>query len=182
MTLVETALGAKLHPLLVDRPVWAVKLDSKRNGVRFLSEIDWVGSRPFDWTLDLIDTGDILDVTELWLICPPNPHSSAGNTARLPITEPGTAFQFKNKTLQPGMESISLVIGRVDNKETGECTCFIYDGFRQGLLTPDTLFVDEATGITCHPCRTSIYRFGTWHEAVAPIGALSHAVIGLRLS
>src|SRR5438045_1897656 len=103
---VTTALGAIINPFVIHHAVWAVKLSTGK----FLSERDMVwdslqrehgadgifptrpNKRPFDWTLDLVQTGDVRKIRELWLVCPPNPHSPFGNTARLPIVEPGTAF------------------------------------------------------------------------------------------
>lgn len=173
MGIVKSALGAVLSPLLIKHSLWAVKLD---NG-KFLSERDEVvdaahgTKRPFDWTLDLIDKGDIHRVRELWLFCPPSKASPLGNTARLPILESGTAFQFKVASLSGffDLEKCveSHVIGRVDNKETGDCTCFIWDGPLQ---------------VMSQPWKSNIYHFGSWREGIAPIGALSQEVMGLRLA
>ncbi len=92
---IETALGAVIHPFMIDHPIWAVKLSTGK----FLSERDYVwdemqreqgagglklfsrpNKRPFDWTLDLCNTGDVMKITELWMVCPPNPTSPLGNT------------------------------------------------------------------------------------------------------
>src|SRR5260221_10617810 len=146
MGIITTALGAVIHPFMIDYALWAVKL----NNGRFLSERDHVydewqrgdgkhrNRRSFDWTLDLINNGDINKITELWLICPPNPTSPLGNTAKLPITEPGTAFQFKTRHLSMGSGEpvFHLVIGRIDDKETGDCTYFVWDHIAQGMSPP----------------------------------------------
>ena len=171
MGLVQTALGAVLSPLLLARPVWAVKLTTGK----WLSERDYKvdtqagRKRPFDWTLDLIDTGDISKVKELWIIAPPGPGDILGVTRSLTITEPGIAFQFKvgNVDAWGGMERgmESQVIGKVTNKETGECECWIYDAQLKQMGS----------------YYSSVYKFGSWREGIAPIGALSHDVMGLRL-
>lgn len=174
---VASILGSIINPLLIDRSVWAVKLADGR----FLSERDMVrdprydhdlrhpGKRPFDWSLDLVGTGDILKIKELWLVCPPNKISPLGNTARLPIVEPGTAFQFKTANVDAlgswGRTVVSQVIGRVTNKETGECECFIWDNEIKAMGT----------------YNTNIYKFGSWRDGVAPIGALALSVQGFKL-
>ncbi len=184
MSLVKTVLGSALSPFLIRHSIWAAKmLDG-----RFLSERDWVkvgnnpddtrypaSKRPFDWTLDLVATGDIKKIAELWLLCPPTKESPLGECAKLPIVEPGTAFQLKvgflNTTGGTGVDTredrAAQVIGRVDDKETGECTCFIYDSEMRKLSTP---------------WHSTIYAFGTWRDGIAPLGRLSPDVLGLSLS
>src|SRR5258708_25522014 len=105
---------------------WRVIFDTGRQ----LSERDLVASqRPADWTLDLVTTGDILRVRELHLIYP----GFFTRAAALKIVEPGTAFQFKTGGLTvegDGTQSRQIfaqVIGRVDDKQTGDCTCWIWD-------------------------------------------------------
>lgn len=126
-------------------------------------DIRAAGLRPFDWTLDLTDTSDIMKIKELYLVCPD------GKEAMLKIDEPGTAFQFKTRSMDAlgGTANIleAQVIGKVTDKENGDCTCYIYDRVA-GLIE----------------YRSSIYKFGAWRENIAPIGALSHDVMGLRLS
>ena len=170
MSTVQSVLGASLQ--ILDFPYWAVKLRSRK----WLCELDLRldsrsgVARPFDWTLDLVDTGDIKNVVELWLLCPPSAMNPRGNTARLPIIESGTAFQLKINsldgfgTMYKSMESI--LIGRVDDKTSGDCTCFIWDA---GLR------------VMSQPWKSSVYHIGSWREGIAPIGAISHAVMGLEL-
>lgn len=172
MGVLQTALGAILSPLLIDHALWAAKLASGK----LVSEHDTVSDlrhgskRALDWSLDLVATGDVLKIKELWLICPPNVVSPLGNTARLPIVEPGTAFQFKVASLHAlgrwERQVEALVIGRVDNKETGDCTCFIWDTDLSAMSTP---------------YHTNIYAFAPWRDGIAPLGKLSHEVLGLRL-
>jgi hypothetical protein len=181
---VETAMGAVLHPFMIDYPVWAVKLSTGK----FLSERDTVwdelqrevgqggrksyfapNKRPFDWTLDLVQNGDVMKIKELWMICPPGPVSPLGNTAKLPITEPGTAFMFKTRHLimGPGRPEFHLIIGRVDDKATGDCTYFVYDCILRGMS---------------EPLRNNVYDFQSWREGIGRVGALSTNALGLRLT
>lgn len=154
---------------------WAVKLSSGQ----WCTERDRVkdtrhplGERPFDWTLDLVGTGDIARIRELWLLCPPTTFSPAGSTGHLLIKERGTPFQFKVKStsgLSPLVHAQreSQVIGRIDEKLSGRCTCFIYDHEWEVLSTPYV---------------TSIHNFGTWRPGIAPITNLSQEVLGFDLS
>lgn len=168
---VKTALGAIISPFAIKHALWCVKL---ANG-RFLSECDLVRDyslqrkRPFDWTLDLVNTGDVMQIRELWMVCPPSPTSPLGNTARLPITEPGTAFQFKTKHLSLGVGEpvFHQIIGRVDDKATGACTYFVWDHLLRAMSTP---------------LPNNIYDFQSWRPEVGRIGALGLDVLGLRLS
>lgn len=175
MTYVTTRLGAILAPERMMRSCWAVKLSDDT----FLSELDTkfdlrvAGRRQFDWALDLCDTGDILKVTSLWLFGPPSPAFPAGQTRFLTIEEPGTAFQFKVANVDVmgawGKTTINQIIGKVTDKESGACTCWIWDGVRQQI----------------QEYQSSIYHFGSWRREgpsqVAEIGALSHEVMGFRL-
>jgi hypothetical protein len=168
---IPSLLGSLIGRILPDRPYWAVKLTTGK----MLTELDLhfdplVGSaRPFDWTLDLVSTGDIFKVTELWLFCPPNRQNPRGQVARLPITEPGTAFQFKVGTVDTfGAQEramASQVIGRVTNKETGVCECFVWDRQLRAMGT----------------WATTITQMGSWREGAPSIGALSADVVGLKL-
>lgn len=128
-------------------------------------ELKDVLERSIDWTLDLVSTGDVLKIKELSVVAP-----GVHLPGVLKVTEPGTVFQFKNVSATTGafgvMDRIinALVIGRVDNKETGACTCWIWDR-ELGLF----------------PYKSNITDFGTWHPRIAPIHGLAHDVIGLRL-
>jgi hypothetical protein len=122
----------------------------------------------------MVTTGDIKKIAELWLLCPPNKENPLGQVARLPITEPGTAFQFKIGFLDMGVsgtsgarsDRVAHLIGRVDDKETGDCTCFIWDNDWQRLS---------------QPWHSTVYAFGTWRPEIAALGRLSFDVLGLSL-
>jgi hypothetical protein len=173
MGIIQSVLGATVGKLLKDRCYWAVKLSDGS----WQSELDWRvdnrfpnSIRPFDWTLDLVATGDVLKIKELWLFCPPNKTSPLGNTARLPITEPGTAFQFKTASVHGFATDNKVIeaqiIGRVTNKETGECECFIWD-YQLNCMS--------------QPYKTSIYNFSSWRDGIVAPGLLSVEALGIRV-
>lgn len=194
MGLVEELLGQTLYTL--DRSYWAVKLnDDEWICEKRMTYDSKVGFRNFDWSNDLVATGDVLRIKELWLFCPPNKYSPVGNTARLIIEEPGTAFQFKVgmadsniavtwKTMQ------AHIIGKVVNKESGACECFIWDPIQNGMITPETKILDPKTmgplkdeeGKVIYAGKTSVYDFHTWRPgSIAPLGQLHLPTLGVRL-
>jgi hypothetical protein len=195
MGLIEELLGCSLYKL--DRSYWAVKLDDEKWICETQVSYDWrIGTqRNFDWSNDLVATGDVLRIKELWLFCPPNKYSPVGNTARLIIEEPGTAFQFKVghadsniavtwKTMQ------GHIIGKVTNKEQGLCECFIWDPIQQGMITPETMILDPKTmgplkdedGNIIYAGKTSVYNFHSWRPgSVAPLGKLHLQTLGVYL-
>lgn len=173
MGLITSVLGSVVGVFLPDRPYWAVKLSTGKWACELDTRKDDrvpSGHRPFDWTLDLIDNGDIRKVRELWLFCPPNPGNPLGQTAHLTITEPGTVFQMKVGRVDAfgawGRSMASQVIGQVTNKETGACECFLWDTELQALGT----------------FQTSVNDFESWREGIPRQGQLSHAVLGFDLS
>lgn len=193
MGLIEELIGTSL--LQLDRSYWAAKLKNEtwvcearlthENGV----------FRNFDWSNDLVATSDVLKIKELWLLCPPGRHSPVGNTARLFIDEPGTAFQFKvgmvDSVISASYRSMQAhIIGKVTNKETGACDCFIWDPVQQGLLTPQTLIFDSIKkelvrnqdGSLAYAGKTSVYDFHSWKPGnLAHLGRLHFPTLGIRL-
>lgn len=172
MSFVKSVLGATVGKILGDRAYWAARLSdgSWRSELDTRHEIRTGTVRPFDWSLDLVDTGDVLKIRELWLFCPPNRLSPLGNTARLPIVEPGTAFQFKVGNLfavgASGRNKAAQIIGRIDDKVSGACTCFIWD---------------EELRAMGQPWQTNVNDFGTWRDGIMPIGELDLRVLGVKL-
>ncbi len=165
------------------RPHWKVVLTTGKEvserGIVFRD-----GIRTIDWTLDLVTTGDILKVKEIWLMFSHElPHFTSierGNpvhqridgkisSAVIPVKEAGCVFQMKIKSLDgfgaTGETFECQIIGVVRDKATGECHCYIWD---------------RVMGLIAY--KTSIYDFGTWREGIAPLSNISHAVVGLRLS
>jgi hypothetical protein len=195
----------------LDRSYWAVKLDGGHGSDVWRCELDlvdthspkWVTQhnpdtgfrdpidllspkRTLDWSDDLCTLGDWRRIKELWLVCPMTPTSPSGNIARLPITQPGTAFQFKVGVMDTNLGTslhrpLAQIIGRVTDEGTGACECWVYDYAASALI----LFADEQTG-QLGPWKTNVYRMGSWRPeivgmpSVAPIGRLSTGVLGLH--
>jgi len=182
MGLVSSLFGSVIGLFLPDRPYWAVKLHSGK----WLSELDMVRDewqredeedgktvkgkkRPLDWTLDLVSTGDVRRIAQLWLFCPPNPFYPRGQSDFLEITRPGTAFQLKVRHLHAwgntGASSLmaSELIGRVDDPISGACTCKVWDSQMNVMGN----------------WSSSIYDMGSWRDGVSPLHALDLDVQGL---
>lgn len=195
MSIVEELLGKRLFE--IDQSYWAVKL---RNGTwlcesRIHIDLKTGIMRHFDWSNDLVANGDVLNIKELWLLCPPNKTSPMGNTARFFIDEPGTAFQFKvnmvDSVISANYKSMQAhIIGKITNKETGACDCFIWDPVQSGMLTPQTLIFDSIKkelvrnkdGSLAYAGKTSVYDFHTWKPgSLAHLGRLHFPTIGVRL-
>ena len=150
--------------LLAGEAYWKVRLISGRE----YSEYDLAfdvragGMRSVDWARDIVGSGDNARVAELTLC------TRAGN-ATLLIGEPCVAFQLKRGTMSLFGETRILeaqIIGRVDNHETGDCTCAIWDVQQQRLYTDYT---------------TTVHQFAAWRDGITAIGALSLPVLGVRL-
>jgi hypothetical protein len=125
------------------------------------------GLRKLDWTEDLVSTGDVHKIKELTLHCPD------GRVATLEISPDMPAFQFKTKSLNMlgagGNDLEFQVIGRVIDKASGRCECFIWD-YRPLPGEPHLVAY-----------KSSIYQFGAWRNTITPIGALGLEVQGFRL-
>lgn len=175
MGLIEDLLGGNTL-LQIQRSYWAAKL----NDGSWLSEA-WVktdvrvgGRRHYDWTNDLVATGDVERVTELWLLCPSSAPSPQGNTVRVPIHEPGTAFQFKrgafNTNIVQGRKlMIAQAIGRLDDKATGEAVVFLWDQLRFALFAPWYVNLYDPHGL------------GAWRDDTLPVPALEFRQLGIRV-
>ena len=124
------------------------------------------GVRKLDWTEDLVSTGDIHRLKELRLHCPD------GRVAVLEITPDMPPFQFKTKSLDmigAGGNSLEYqVIGRVIDKVTGRCECFVWD-YRPKPGEPNLVAY-----------RSNIYAFGMWRDTCTPLGALGLEVQGFK--
>lgn len=160
---IATPLTSSLH-ILDGRSYWKVKLTTGKEFSECDHSFDLLrGLRSVDWALDVVGSGDNARIAELTLCTPQG-------DATMPITESYTAFQLKrgisdlftlNRTLQ------AQIIGRVDNKETGDCTAVIWDVVEQKL------YIDH---------KTNVRNFKTWREGMADIGALNLEVVGVRLT
>lgn len=169
--LVYQLLGCSL--LEIDRSWWAVKLDTDEwlCEARIHTDLYTGKERHYEWYEDLVANDDVRRIKELWLLCPASPYSPMGNTARLPITEPHTAFDFKlahatSNFVTTWRTSEAHIIGRVDDKATGACTCFIYD---------------NKYSVLSQPYKTNIHNFGRWRESSPLLGELAVEKMGVRL-
>lgn len=118
--------------------------------------------REIQWYDDIVAAGDAKNIKELHLVTP------AGD-ACLPISEPYSAFQFHRGTFLPFSEQRQVnmqLIGRVDNKETGDCTAIIWDVHEQRLYTDHI---------------TTVFDFTAWREGVTKVGRINLDVVGVRL-
>lgn len=169
MSLIVSKGKSLVGQFLRNRAYWAVKL---KDG-SWVCELDPVTNfrraeqRTLDWSLDIVGTGDVKRIDELWLFCPRSKTSPGGNTARLKITEPGTAFVLKVGHVSiERRQATAVMIGRVENKLTGDCVCFIWDSVMKAMS---------------QPWYSNVYHLGTWREGVAPLGRLAFDVVGLDL-
>lgn len=126
------------------------------------------GVRLLDWGEDIVTTGDVHRVKELRLHCPD------GRVAIMEIAEGLHApFQFKTRSFSVLMSALNpleyMVVGRVTDKATGECDCYIWD-YQPAPGQPNLIAY-----------KSNIQHFGSWRESVTPMGALSHDVQGFRL-
>jgi hypothetical protein len=186
MGLIEELLGCPLQRLT--RSFWAAKLNTGEWVSEARTVHDWRKGeqRQIDWMDDIVATGDCNKIVELWLFCPPSQTSPLGNTARLPITRPGSAFQFKIAThdspiVGPGRRTLQAhIVGRVDDAK-GNCTCFIYDPVQDGLLTPETPIYTPLQGERRYAGKTNVNSFHSWRPSLAPLGQLALDRIGVTL-
>lgn len=125
------------------------------------------GMRKLDWALDLVSTGDIHRIRELCLHCPD------GRKAVLEITPDMPPFQFKTKSMNmlgAGDTNMEFqVIGRVIDKASGRCECFVWD------------YRPEPGQNQLIAYKTSVYHFGSWRASLTPLGALGLDVQGFQL-
>lgn len=146
---------------------WRVLLSTGR----VWSQLDMVndplrGRRSVDWYLDLVGSGDARRIRELWI------HTPKGDAA-LKITQPGTAYQLNAASLaldmaagSTGRQKDAQIIGRVDNRETGEGIAYIWDVHMQQL------YKDE---------QASVKHFSGWRPGIADLGTLAFDAMGVCL-
>ena len=206
MSLVDELLGCPL--LEITRSYWAVRRDDDKWICEAQYVHDWRKGerRHLDWPNDIRATGDCKRIKELWLLCPPSKTSPLGNTARIPIHRPCSAFEFKIATADfvgivgTGKRTVQChIIGRV-NESDGSCVCFAWDPIEDGLITPETTVYDAATGhikvnddgTPFYPMHTNVHSFGwriwqhrrtpgMWRESLAPVGLLDYRQLGVVL-
>jgi len=144
--------------ILAGQSYWKVRLRSGKEYSEFDTSFDLLrGSHSIDWALDITGSGDNKNIAELTLCTPQG-------DATLKITEPYSAFQLKcGASAMFGNERILLgqIIGRVEDKESGLCTCCLWDVQQQRM---DAQYMSNINNIE-------------WRN----IGAMSLEVVGLRL-
>jgi len=169
MPIITSRLGKQIGAFFTNRAYWAVRMDKG-----WLTELDEHVDiahgikRGLQWFDDLVATGDTQRIKELWLFCPPNQISPQGNSARLTITEPGTAFVMvgRQMSLATGERWPTYeIIGAVTDKDTGECDCFIWD------FDMRAMFVG----------RNNVRNFRAWRPGSVSLGTLALDRLGLRL-
>jgi len=198
------AIGDAIDPRIA---YWSMKLTNGREWSERTLIPTFIkgqrGVRKLDWALDIVSTGDIHRIKELSLNCPD------GRKATLEISEDMPAFQFKTKSLEMigagGNDLEYMVIGRVIDKASGRCECFIWDyrPYTELPYKPAQLYIPaqpategrpaipEQLAIPEQPYRPAgqnliayksrINKFGGWRDTVTPMGALSLEVQGFRL-
>lgn len=163
-------LFSGISRLAQGRSFWQVKLTTGKTVTEGQVSFDLIrGPRNVIWLEDICGSGDNRHIREITLCTP-------GGDITLPITEPYTAFQFQMGTVAFfGGEKIpnAQVVGRVNNRETGECTCAIWDvqGEEQADGTRKHLFVDH---------KTTVRAFASWRGGIPDIGTLAYEMVGLR--
>lgn len=163
-------LFSSISRLAQGRSYWQVKLTTGKSITEGQFAFDFTrGTRNIIWLEDICGSGDNRNIRDITLCTPEG-------DITLPITEPYTAFQFQMGTISLfGGERIpnAQVVGRLNNSETGECTCAIWDV--QGEEQPDGsvkhLFVDHLT---------TVHNFASWRGGIPNIGRLNYEMVGLR--
>lgn len=154
-----------INTIAIGHSYWKVKLNSGKEISELGMSFDLLrGTRSIEWLEDIVGSGDNARIAAITL-CTPH-----GN-ATLLIGEAYTTFQLKQGTMtisERGTERIlqAQIIGRVDDKATGECTAVIWDVLEQRLYTD---------------FKTNVRDFAAWRPGTMPIGALHLDVVGVRL-
>jgi len=142
---------------------WKVTLDSGKHLREDQVVSDLLrGTRSVNWHLDIAATNDCAHIKELTLCTP------AGERT-LGITDPYTAFQFSQGTMSimsGGRRANAQIIGRVDDKEIGTCTCIIWNAVDQILHVKHV---------------TNIHNFTSWRRGTPDLGIINYQAMGVRL-
>lgn len=158
----STILLTDAQTLALGRSFWRVVLTTGRTYSELTMVVDPTrGRRRLDWYLDLVATGDTRRIAEIWL------HSPRGDVA-LKITEPGTAYVLNTNIYNNvnGNDAVAQAIGRVEDKEKGTGTAFIWDA------AVGQMFKDESA---------CVYGFTAWRPGICNPGALNISAMGLSL-
>lgn len=156
-------LSPQTHKLLRGESCWKILLTSGKTITEDQRSFDLLrGHRLVNWFLDIASTGDCARIKELTLCTPAGEHT-------LTIAEPYSAFQFSQNTmglLSGERQQCAQIIGRVDDKATGACSCIIWDAL-------------DHTVHTNH--RTNIHDFTSWRRGTPDLKALNYPAMGVRL-
>lgn len=151
--------------VLINNRVWS-QLDTVYDPLRGKPEHKY--QRALDWYLDIIATGDHRRIAELWL------HSPTGDVA-LRIDEPGTAYQLNAAGLlldmgagATGRQRDGQIIGRVEDRDTGNGTAFIWDVHMRQMFKAEQ-------EMAC------VRNFPGWRPGIAALGALAIKNLGLAI-
>lgn len=149
--------------IFTGRSYWTAKLTTGREVSELGMSFDLLrGRRPINWHLDVVGSGDNARVKELTINTP-------RGAATLFITAPHTAFAFSNglNEISTGQRrTLAQIIGRVDNAETGDCTCLIWDALCQSLILD---------------FEANVRDFRTWNTNIPSPGPLNIAALGVIL-
>lgn len=157
-----------LHTLTTFRndTFWRVTLATGKQITEGQISFDFLrGTRSIDWHLDIASTNDCKQIKAIAL-CTPEEEVTLHVSGTPP--EPYCVFQFKQGTkllLRKGNIVNAHIIGRVDDKRTGDCTAIIWDALEKKVYTH----------------TTTIYHFSAWRQGVADIGPINYQAMGVRL-
>jgi len=130
--------------------------------------------RRIEWLEDIIGSGDIKNVKEIYL------HTPEG-VAVTHVGDEYTGFQFSRGTsaLLTGEKLKNLqVIGAVSDKGTGDCTFALWD-YQVMKLYVDTLWDRERK--VQYQGLNNILNFRAWRDGIVDIGRLNITAMDVRL-
>lgn len=162
-------LFSGISRLAQGRSYWQVKLSTGKTVTEGQLAFDFTrGTRNIIWLQDIVGSGDNHRIQELTLCTPEGDVSLA-------ISAPCSAFQLQMGLVAFfGNERIpnAQIIGRLDNRETGECTACIWDvqGEEQPDGTRKHLFTNH---------KTNVRSFTSWRGGIPHLGALNYGPVGL---
>lgn len=166
--LVHRAEG-QLAAFLSGRAFWGIELEDGGWYTQLHTLVDVVRGceRELQWYDDIVATSDVLRIKELWLFCPKSRETPLGATCELDIKEKGTAFYCAGKasSLGVGRYPTFTLIGRVNDKDSGDCEMYIWDALVR----------------RCYHHRSNVRNISQWRKGGPIVGKLALDRIGLRI-
>lgn len=163
-------LRPNIKKLLRGESYWSLLLDSGKEVIEGQHSFDLLrGIRSVDWYLETASTTDCAHIKEITLHTPAGIVTLAAHTNTHGGVVPYSIFQFKQGTLPlfSGEKSFNAqIIGRVDDKETGACTCAVWNALDKMLHMSHV---------------TNIHNFSSWRRGTPHLGAINYAAMGVRL-